>query len=71
MKTIFGYELEETGNERIPYHAIGKRGAIYSLVRRVGNESSLFVINRNGNICSLKGNYNFTDKNGEVEVVNF
>ena len=67
---IYGYKIENLNDTRpghYGYHLIGKRGAIYGLMRNQHNPEYMFVINGNGNVCGIKGNYTFCDKNGKLE----
>lgn len=68
---IFGYKIEDLHNPapgKIGYHLTGKRGAIYGLMRHLNNPEYMFVINGNGNVCGIKGNYTFCDKDGKLEA---
>ena len=72
---VLGYRVEivteKTGyGFHIAYKLHGKRDAIYRLVRNQNNPTYMFVINRFGNVCGIKGNYTFTDKDGELTPVN-
>lgn len=63
------YEVRRIGfSANMPnYHLFGPR-AEYRLVRH-GKSFNLYVINRQGNVCSLKGNYTFSDESGTLVAV--
>jgi len=72
---IFGYQVKKNEDPNLKYFLsevayllIGKRGATYQLVRHVNQPSRMYVVNSKGNICGLKGNYSFSDKNGDLKV---
>ena len=70
---ILGYQVKKVNQDlcqgHVAYRLYGKRGAVYSLVRNQFHPHALFVVNGNGNVCSVKGNYSFSDKSGELVAV--
>lgn len=44
-----------------PYTLTGPRGGVKRLIRHPNNPRLMYVINENGVICSIKGNYTFAD----------
>ena len=70
---IFGYEIERvmvagTGSHKIAYLLHGPR-VTYKLAWSDSGKT-LYAINSKGNICGIKGNYNFTVKEGRLAVIN-
>lgn len=54
------YTVEETGNPHSPYKLIGKRGAVYYLMRtvdgkKVGTDTPLFAVSESGKVTKLRG----------------
>jgi hypothetical protein len=73
MFKFLGYDVIKVENEKVvqgevAYKCFGKRGAVYRLVR-YSKGTKMFVINKLGNICALKGNYTFDDSKGELHCV--
>ena len=68
---FFGYRVEKISDERgkVNYYLHGPR-AIYRLIRHSnGSADTLYAINTHGNICGIKGNYNFSDESGELHCI--
>ena len=70
---VMGYRIEKVDPSEcsgfVAYRLHGKRGAVYSLVRNQKHPHQMFIINGNMNVCSVKGNYWFSDENGELVAV--
>ena len=72
QKEIMGYKVEkitDPDSDFIAYKLYGKRGAVYALIRNHHHPHQMFIVNRNMNVCSVKGNYWFSDENGELVAV--
>jgi hypothetical protein len=52
----------------LAYRLHGTRGVVYSLFRNVRNPHLLFVVNRRGAPCALRGQRWFTDRDGTLRV---
>jgi hypothetical protein len=67
---MFGYTVEDQNNEApgaLAYMLTGKRGATYGLMRHMNHPHLMYVVRgRTGVICGLKGNYTFTDADGQL-----
>ena len=60
----------EEGRTLLAYVLTGKRLAVYGLMRYRTQPEMMFAVRaRTGVICSLKGNYNFTDEGGVLRPV--
>lgn len=70
---IMGYRVEKVDSSEcqgfVAYRLHGKRGAVYSLVRNHYHPHQMFIVNRNMNVCSVKGNYWFSDESGELVAI--
>jgi len=65
-KEIMGYQIEVVEDSNIAYKLHGKRGGVFRLIRNIEAPHTMYVINGNGNITALKGNYTFTDQGGDL-----
>lgn len=66
MKKLLGYEVTATGNtepHEVKYFIKGKRATYRLIIRYTGG---LYALNPLGNVCSIKGNYSFSDKSGTL-----
>lgn len=52
----------------VGYFLTGKRGAVYGLLRTVRDPHLMFAVNSRGNVCTLKGNGWFTDRDGVLRI---
>lgn len=73
---IFGYRIEKNPNYdpndffgEAAYILHGKK-AKYYLKRYGGNSHRMYVVNSNYNTVGIKGNYTFSDRDGDLEVMN-
>jgi len=67
MFEFMGFKVEKLeGDKNVAYKFTGKRGGIFNLVRHHNNTKLMYVTDRYGNICSIKGNYTFTDENNKL-----
>ena len=66
---ILGYVIEKVSSEpnKVNYRLHGQQ-VTYYLVRRA-NGKTLYALNSHGNICGIKGNYNFSDETGVLTCV--
>jgi hypothetical protein len=72
MESIFGYTVKNLHNNiagETAYKLTGKRGAVYSLIRHQKQPDKMYVVSSNMTICSIKGNYTFSDKKGYLEAL--
>ena len=67
MFEFLGFQVEKLEGD-VAYRFTGKRGGIYNLIRHKSNPILMYATNKYGNICSIKGNYNFIEspKDGKL-----
>ena len=67
MNDIMGYKVKKIENCKYgAYLLTGKRGGTKMLVRYVDDPELMYVIDKNGVITNICGNYTWTDKGGEL-----
>jgi len=69
--TILGLTIDPASHTpgTVGYYLHGPR-ATYRLVRQMTHPEIMFVLNSNGKVCGVRGNYTFSDRDGELKVVN-
>lgn len=65
MTQLLGYTVEKTERGYILH---GKK-VDYTLMRNQWRPWFLYALNSRGNVCGIKGNYHFSDKDGQLRPV--
>lgn len=71
MEKLFGlYKIEKVErNGKIDGYLLHGPRVTYSLLKTANHPHLMYAVNSRFNICSIKGNYTFSDEGGQVKAI--